>query len=543
MTSMTEHPHDHSGRDDRSDTLVDPVDEGISLIQWAETWWAYRLVIGTAVVGVAVLAGVVALAAVLILPSERLSSIQFRLTFEGAADGKYPNGMPFSSAEIISEPVLTEVVRVNDLERFGGYQALRDSIFILQSNPELDILAARYQAMLADTKLSSVDRSRIESEYEKKRDALKDPIFTLAMRQSERLGRMPPALIEKTLTETLATWARQAAEQKGATLYDVPVLTRNIMSKADFETEDYLSAVDGMRVTTKRILETLGKLEKLPGAQIIRTGKERISLAEITANLQDLQRFELEPLIGLIRSEGLTKSPQFFSRYIASQLFSLTIQRNAAIAHVKALEDGLQNYSAQRGPRSSEGRSAGSADGGRIAPSSEGQTVIPQLGESFLDRLVQLSTQTQTTDTQYRQRLTDSIITESGHVATLNEEVSFYEGLETAVKQRVAAGSTPPEIIAAVKAQSRKAFDAIGVALDRSLSLYRDLSLQNLTPAMIYQVTGSFTDRTVRSLPLRTAGLYWLLAVMVTLILASAGSLILHAFKASTAKGQPATVS
>lgn len=356
--------------------------------------------------------------------------------------------------------------------------------------------------------------------------------------------RMPSELIEKTLTDALATWARQAVEQKGATLYDVPVLSRNIMPKADFETEDYLNVVDSMRVTTKRILETLGRLGGLPGAQIIRTGKERISLAEITANVQDVQRFELEPLIGLIRAEGMTKSPQFFSRYISSQLFSLTIQRNAAIAHVKALEDGLQNYSAQRGPRSAEGRTAGSPEGGRIAPGPEGATVIPQLGESFLDRLVQLSTQTQTSDTQYRQRLTDSIIEESRHVTALNEEVSFYEGLETALKQRLVAGNTPPEILARVKAQSQKAFEAIGVALDRSLSLYRDLSQQNLTPSMLYQMTGPFTERTIRSLPLRTAGMYWLLTVMITLILASVGALIHHAFgrKTSSPQGGPATV-
>ena len=39
-----------------------------------------------------------------------------RLTFRGADIGEYPNGTPFSAAEIISPVILTKVYRQNGLE-------------------------------------------------------------------------------------------------------------------------------------------------------------------------------------------------------------------------------------------------------------------------------------------------------------------------------------------------------------------------------------------------------------------------------------------
>ena len=78
-------------------------------------------------------------------------------------------------SEIVASPVLTEVFRINDLQRFGKYEDFKDSMFVQQSNPDLDLLAFEYQALLADTKLSPVDRARIQDEFKKKRAAMMDP--------------------------------------------------------------------------------------------------------------------------------------------------------------------------------------------------------------------------------------------------------------------------------------------------------------------------------------------------------------------------------
>src|SRR5439155_6210516 len=115
----------------------------------------------------------------------------------------------------------------------------------------------------------------------------------------------PRELVENSLGDVLATWAHQAVDLKGATAYDVAILSRNVLRPDILETEDYLVAVDVLRVAANRILDATAKLDGLPGARIIRSGKEQISLAEIKANIEDVERFQIQPLLGIIRAEGL----------------------------------------------------------------------------------------------------------------------------------------------------------------------------------------------------------------------------------------------
>ncbi|MGB7219661.1 MAG: hypothetical protein WBD07_12745 [Vicinamibacterales bacterium] len=521
-------------RKSQSNAAADDFDEGISLWGIVEPLWAYRRVIGAAVLGVAALSGVLLLTAFVLLPAERLGSIRFRLMFDGASENKYPNELPFNSAEIVGTPVLSEVYRANDLQRFGPYQSFRDAVFILQSNPALEMLADEYQARLTDVRLTAVDRSRIEEEFRRKRDSLKDPVFTVSMRRNEIVTRMPSALVEKALTDVLATWAKQAIELKGATVYNVPVLSRNILRPDLLETEDYLVAVDVLRVTVNRILDVASKLESLPGAEIIRTGKDQVSLTEVKANLEDVERFQLQPLLGMIRAEGLTKNAQELSRYVNAQLFQLKLRRDASVARLRAVQDALQDYSLQRSSRSAadgQGGTAG-AGAGRVAPGVDTQTMIPQLGEGFLDRLIQMSTPTQASEVQYRQRLTDSIIKGSDELASLNQEVAFYDGLERTIQAGRAGANGSAAGAALVKDRAKKALDAIAVALDTTVSLYRDLSAQNLNPStQLYNVTGPFIFQTQRSLSLRTAGVYFVLTMALTMILVPLGCLAHNALK------------
>ena len=50
---------------------------------------------------------IVATAAYLLSPSQRSTSQAFRLDFKGADHGEYPNGVKFSTTEIVSAPIVT----------------------------------------------------------------------------------------------------------------------------------------------------------------------------------------------------------------------------------------------------------------------------------------------------------------------------------------------------------------------------------------------------------------------------------------------------
>jgi len=241
----------------------------------------------------------------------------------------------------------------------------------------------------------------------------------------------------------------------------------------------------------------------------------------------------LQPLLGIIRAEGLTKNAQDLSRYVGAQLFELKLRRDTSMAKITATQNALQDYSMQGMSRSGGETKAGGAgaNAGRFPPSTDTPTMIPQLGEGFLDRLIQMSTQTQVSDVQYRQRLTDSIIDGSKELASYDQELAFYDGMQKTLQAgRGSSGSG--EAIAAVKGRAKKALDAIGVALDETMSLYKDLSAHNLNPStQLYMVTQPFIFQTERSLTLRAVGVYYALILALTLIFVPAGCLAHNALK------------
>lgn len=506
----------------------------ISLKPYLDTLWSYRRVIAVGILGAAIFYLVVVLLVFLTSPTERLSSVPFRLLFDGAEKGEYPNGTPFSASEVVAGPVLTEVFKINDLQRYGKYEDFKDSVFVLQSNLDLDLLGYEFQARLADTRLTPVDRARIEEEFRRKREALVDPVYSLFIRRHERLSTMPGDLVNKVLLDVLAVWAKQADERKGATKYNVDVLSPGILQRQMLDQEDYLVAIDIMRAKTARVLSTLDEMEKLPGAKAIRVGEDRVTVAEVRAGLEDVIRFKLEPLMGLIRADGIAKSPRTLSVYATNQQFQLHQEQLQAAARVAALQASVREFSSQRGMSSGD---AGTGTPGQTG--SSGGTITPQLDQTFLDRLMNLSIAKD--EFEYRRKITDRIITETDVVASRAREAAYYDDLakELGTSSGRTAGS--PEVVTFIKTRSAQAFDEIVRGIEKTALIYKDLSALNLNPSStVFALTGPFTQQTVRPVALRTVGLYLILVLMLAMTLVPIACLIHHALRVRR-DGAPAT--
>lgn len=503
----------------------DRTNDEISLRPYFETLWGYRRVIAVWVVGAATFYLVGVLLVFLTSPTERLSSVPFRLLFDGAEKGEYPNGNLFSTSEIVAGPVLTEVFKINDLQRFGKYEDFKDTMYVLQSNLDLDLLGYEFQGRLADTRLTPVDRSRIEEEFRRKREALVDPVYSLNMRRHERLSTMPRDLVNKVLLDVLAVWAKQADERKGATKYNVDILSPGILQRQMLDQEDYLVAIDIMRAKTARVLATLDEIDKLPGAKALRVGEDRLSVADVRAGLQDVIRFKLEPLMGLIRSEGITKNSRALSQYAANQLFQLHQEQLEAEARVQALQASVREFSNQGSLSASD-----AGTGGQGSAGSPRGAIAPQLDQSFLDRLMSLSIAKD--QFEYRRKITDRVIIASEAAALKAREAAYYEDL--ARELRTSGGRTggSAETVALIKTRSGQAFDEIVRGIEKTALIYKELSAQNLNPSStVFAVTGPFTQVTQRSLTARTVLLYLVLIMMLALTLVPIGCLIHHALK------------
>jgi hypothetical protein len=502
----------------------EPEDDDISLQPYVDALRRYRRVILALTLLAGVLFILAALAAVILSPSERIASVAFRLLFEGAAQNKYPNDSPFSPVEIVASPVAAEVYRANDLQRFGKFEDFKDSLFVQQANPELDLLGYEYQARLADSKLSTVDRAKIEEDFRRRREALVDPTFAISLRRSERFRVLPRELAQKVLSDTLTTWAQQAEKTKGVMKYQVPILSSKVFSRETLENSDYLVAADQLRAGALRILETITALEKVPGALTVRASKDAITLPEIRARLEDVMRFELEPLLGIIRSEGITKNARLVSLYASNMVFQLQLDKQEIQSRAQALQTSLRDYVAPTSsPSMTDTRGSGNArsGGGLDTPG-----LMPQLSESFLDRLEKMSALTQKGEMEYRRKLTDQVIQETRQVATVEKELAYYEALLKNVEGIGNRSAGNPELVNLIKARSLKAFEGIEKATDQLSVLYQEISAQNLNPAArLFEFTGPFSDNTAPSRPLGRMALMLLFVMLGTLVVVSAACL------------------
>ena len=487
---------DHEGNNDEADEL--------SLTPLLLTLWSYRRAISVAFAAVLVgYLGVMLLFSA-IVPKESLASLSFRLTFEGAERDQFPNGTKFSSAEIVTTPVLAEVFRKNELERYVKFGDFKDAMFILQANPDLEMLSYEYQAKLADSKLTPVDRSRIEEEFQKKRESLKSAFFSLNFRKNDRVLKIPVSMLNKILQDTLSTWAQQAAERKGATRYNVAVLSKNAIKKDSLSTEDYVVAVDILRSMIERVLKSVDEMAKIPGAEAVRFGEDQVALADVRANLEDLIRFKAEPLVAVIRTNGLSRNVARADVYFSDRLLEVQLQREQVRQRVSSLQEALRAY-----------QQVGGADTAAAGAEARTGGVSPQLSESFIDRLVQLSTQAN--DVKYRQDLTDRIIEDGVLLADLNRQAEYYDSMRKAFASE--HPSTNTAVAAEVTRRISELYSNVSQSIDQVQAVYKQIAQQNLNPdTVLYTVTSPFVVRTTSSLTLSTVFLYLLITLFAAMI-------------------------
>ena len=511
-------------RGEAEPAIVEDVhDDDISLRVYLETVWRYRSIIAASLGLVAILFAIAVLAYRVRTPTERTASIQFRLLFDGAAQNRYPNGTPFSPSDIVGAPVVAEVFAANDLKRFGSYDYFKQILYVQQASLAMSTLASEYQAKLADVKLSPVERAKLEEEWKNKRETLIDPVFSLSMRRSERFTEIPAALAEKVLNDILDTWARQADLRKGALRYQVPILSAKSLSRENIVSDDYLITADLLRTRAVRIVRSIDELEKLPGALTMRTSKDHVSLPEIRAMLEDSIRFDIEPLLGIIRSQGITKNAQQLALYAANAAFQIRLDKEEIEGRARALQAGLREYMSQQG-----GQVASTAprDGNRTN-GVEMQTVMPQLSESFIDQLQQVFVRTSKDEIEYRRNLTNQLIEESKRATTFDRDLAYYEDLAKSVKGIGAHSSGSPELIKLINDRTAKAFDLISKATEQLSEFYTELSAQNLgSAASLYVITGPFAQRDEGSLSTRTVAMLFGLTLLVTLLVVPAGCLM-----------------
>lgn len=502
------------------DTTVPP-DAGVPLAALFRAVWQARRFLAVALsVAVVLVAGVIGVSWMR-APYERLAQVEFRLTFPGADKNEYPNGTPFSRADVVSTAALTEVYRNNELERYLEFDRFRDAVFVLESNPALELLRFQYEARLSDTKLPAVERSRIEAEFNQKRESLKDPQMSLRFMLPSSVGDMPAPLMQKVLNDILSAWAKQVATQRGALRYQLDLLTPNVILKDTLNTQTMLIRYDLLRRHVARAIRQLDDIAALPGATVVRVSADNFSLTDLRTNLVDLLEFQLNPLIRRRLIYALPPGEAALNvLYLEDRVLELERSRDTSLTRKGQLETALRTFA-------SETTAGGATSTGDNAAVGGGNAGTPQFNDTFLDRLIDIAGQSGAMG--YRQELTDRVIAAGEEALEVAEDIAFYR--ETLRLLRDAVRGKHPEALKPedVLATFQQIQDKVVGTLTLTGEAYDLISSNHLNPRRgLFSVVGPYSYATVSHVSARTMVVVGVITVLSVFALLVAGVMLMH---------------
>jgi hypothetical protein len=491
----------------------------VSVAHLVHTLRAYSAVILVSLASIAIGYTVVAILLYILSPAQRTTEQAFRLDFRGAAEGTLPNGVRFSPTEIVSTPILLKIYQNDQLSRFISFGDFSRSVFVLESNREYEKLVADYQSRLSDPRLSPLDRDRLQKEFDLKSQSISKSDFAVAYGRKSVDGALPETLVRKVLVDILNTWADFATNEQHGLDYRVAVLTPAILDQSELQSGDPIVSIQVLRSKIYRVIENIEEISELPAAELMRTS-DHMSLIEIRMRLEDIVRFRLEPLVGVARASGLSPNPPLTIHFLENQLAYDERRLQAAQTTADGARDALALYNSQQVanamPTASAASStvpAGQQNAARPRTGGDAETVMPQLSDTFLERLVSLTRQA--SDAQYRQKLVDDYRKAVNSIIPIAQAVSYQKQVLDQMKSGAVGG--PRSDAQTVRAEIDVSTAEVRRLIVKMNEVYQLLSRNLNASTQLFTLAGPPTTRIERARTFTRLALYGLVLLLVAL--------------------------
>ena len=486
--------------------LVEP-EPPVSISHFTHVLRSYSSVILLSLAAIGLAYVIVATALYLVAPAERITSQPFRLDFEGAGQGLYPNKTKFNIADVISGPILTQVWQENRLSDYVPFGTFSRSVYVLESNQQYEVLAAEYQAKLADPRVTPVDRERLQKEFEMKAESIVKNEYSINIDRRITGRTLPEPLARKLLLDILTEWANFAVNQQHVIAYEVSVLSPEVLTPSAIEKNDLIASIAVLRSKVNRISDNIERIERLPGAKLARTTADHMSLEEARIRLDEIVRFRLEPLIAsIVHSPSASGDRSATIRFFESQKNYDQRQLESAQQHADAFRESILMYE-----QPSETATTAPSKAPEQAKGSE--PVVPQVSDTFLDRLMSLTSRA--ADAKYRQDLIDDYRKAVADTIPLRAAVAYDTALLADLHNTGGGGASINP--AAVRADIEAARADIGQIINKMNELFQIVS-RNMTPStQLFTITGPPATRTVRAVAADRLALYGFLLLLISL--------------------------
>lgn len=499
--------------DDFYENNTDIQDPPVAISHIVHTLRAYLPVIALSLAAVVIGYLIVAVAIYILSPAQSVTTLRFRLEFTGAEQGQYPNGTKFSSAEIITTPVLLRAYEANDLGRFTTFLDFTKSVFVLESNTAQDTLSLEYQSRLSDPKLSPVDRDRLQREYESKLASLSKDQFSLNYLRPSRVRSIPEVVVRKTLHDILTGWAEFVSKEQHVLEYRVALLSPNeVMAVPVTNNPDPIVATQMLRASVMRVQYNIEAMRRIPAADLVRTSKEELSLFDLGARLENILRFGLDPLVESIAASPLLTNRASTIRFLETQVAYDQRMLDAQRQRAEAAKQALAMY--MSGRTMEEAGENGLATKSTPGQSTVNETVMPQLNDSFLDRIIQMTSNA--ADLTYRKALSEDYRESSLRVVPMQQGAAYDQAVVEVVRSAVPSGSSTltRQAVDRQLADTREELRRIVVNVHE---IHRVVS-RNMNPSTeLLSLIGVPATRFERSIGLKKLALYGILTCFIAL--------------------------
>lgn len=346
---------------------------------WRIPFWAamMMLILSFAVLGV--------LHAV--LPRTTTFISQFHFTFPTAEAGRYPNGALFSINEILDPAILDVVYEQLEIEKYGiGREQFYAGFSIRPFSSTESETADRFRQQLLDRRLSFVERERLEQQLRNQLEAASRGAAELSFMVRSHFG-LPVGVGRAIVQKVPFEWARQVIEKKG--VLRVPGFSGidTVVSPASIEQLPLPLRIVAL-LQARQFLDA--RIDDLSTASGVFTARDLVtgkSIRDLGRDVRDLELYRLNPLRALLVTSRIDDGDVALDRVIEQRIRDIDIAVANATAEATAVGDMLSQY-----VQDSAGLKGTAVEKRGLGPPGPGaDAAVPQVGDSFIDRIIALT--------------------------------------------------------------------------------------------------------------------------------------------------------
>ena len=329
------------------------------------------------------------------------------VNFPQAAQGKYPNGSPFSASDIVSNTVLEKVWTDNKLADRGiKLQTFQNSVSAIPYSGEMEFINTKYKNLLAQKNLSRTDIEKLEADYKAEIDQAASKNIKLIL--DTRGENYDTVLAAKVLNDVASAWSKAAIEKLGvsrAPSLDGVVLDDSMKTASPYLVLNYLN---DLIYKAQSVVLTM---QADTNSNSYRDSQTGLNLSGAFTKLNQISNYQIDQLDAFVAIHiKPSDEERLQTRY---KLLDLEDLRSQLMQKAESNRRALADYT-----NSSNQNNAASQSKGRANNSGDSSV---QINGDAITKLFSLATESK--DAEYRQQLTSNRIALEAQAASLSSQI------------------------------------------------------------------------------------------------------------------------